>query len=525
MPRLLRRPFARVAGLAALVLLAGACADDPTEPRPAADAARAGFSAAAQGRPTLVPSRIRYSDAGARPSTGRSGSSTLAVSALQGMDGTTELRVEAGTLAAGQPAPAIARLQVKQFTTAGALVRTVNHNDLPGGSSTSLTYPGLVRGARLQVQANVREPRRTAVVTVDAAIRLRPDLRVALAAPAEVAAGSPVNLLATVTEGNGDVGARADCVLFVDGVESDRANGIWVDAGDAVTCAFAHTFSTAGTRQLRVEVTDVEPADFDPTNNAANATLRVVQPSAGESDFSYFAFAEDALLEEVAQYNYRIEQPSTAQLLLDSITFNTTTHLRNAMFNGWMPHGVALPITRVEIRQETGGATVHSATYTDMEGHEYEPVASPQCTSRWSGRGMIFYLCTTLQYQHTSFQYLYYATEVTYVGRSHQHIWYLESGDYYFYNNEWTYGSADGEPLFEMGPDYTFSVKITDGAQVWQAGATVVLAPDAPWTWTYYEPTGEFCESSDNPADPWYRCSTHRGVKTGRSGTASHSLD
>lgn len=525
MPHLPVRPFARAASLAALVLLAGACADDPTEPRPAADAARAGFSTAAPDRPALVPSRIKYRDAGGRPSTGRSGSSTLTVSALQGRDGTTDMRVDAGTLDAGGPAPAIARVQVKQFTTSGELIRTLNHNDPPGGASASYTYPGLARGAKLQVQAGVREPARTAVVTVDGTIRLRPDLRVALHAPEEVLAGTPVNLLVTATEGNGDVGARADCVLYVDGVEADRARGIWVDAGDAVTCAFTHTFPAAGTPQLRVEVTDVEPGDFDPANNAATGTLRVVQPGPGPSDFSYYAFAEDALLNEVATYNYRIDYPATAQLLLDSLTFHTTTRVRNAMFNGWMPRGVALPLTRVELLQQTGGATVHAAAYTDVAGHEYAPVAGPDCVSRWSGRGMIFYLCTTLQYQHTSFQYLYYATDVTYVGRSHQHIWYLETGEYYFYNNQWTGGYTDGEPLFEIGPDYTFRVRITDGDQTWQAGARVVLQPDTPWTWTYYEPTGEYCESSPDPAHPWYRCSTHRGVLTRRVGWASHVLE
>ena len=525
MSHLFVRPFVRAAGLAALVLLAGACADGLTEPRPAADAARAGFSAAAPDRPALVPSRIKYRDAGARPSTGRSGSSTLTVHALQGRDGTTDLQVDAGTVNAGQAAPAIARMQVKQFTTTGALIRTLNHNDPPGGSSASYTYPGLARGAKLQVQANVREPRRTAVVTVDGIIRLRPDLRAALHAPEEVVAGAPVNLLATVTEGNGDLGARADCVLYVDGAEADRARGIWVDAGDAVTCAFTHTFAAAGTPQLRVEVTDVQPGDFDPANNAATGTLRVVQPGPGPSDFSYFALAEDALLEEVQTYHMRLENVSPAQLLADSMTYRTTTRIRNAMFNGWMSRGVALPLTRVELLQQTGGATVHAATYTDVAGHEYPPVESPGCVSRWSGRGMIFYLCTTLEYQHTSFQYLYYATDVTYVGQSHLHIWYLETGEHYFYNNEWTGGWADGEPLFEIGPDYTFSVKITDGGQTWQAGARVVLAPDTPWTWSWYDPTGEYCESFSDPAETWRRCWTHQGVRTRRVGMASHILE
>ncbi|MGI9166054.1 MAG: hypothetical protein ACR2G5_06670 [Pyrinomonadaceae bacterium] len=42
----------------------------------------------------------------------------------------------------------------------------------------------------------------------------------------------------------GDVGATADLILYADGVEVDRANGVWVDAGGTVSCVFTHTFTS-----------------------------------------------------------------------------------------------------------------------------------------------------------------------------------------------------------------------------------------------------------------------------------------
>jgi hypothetical protein len=55
----------------------------------------------------------------------------------------------------------------------------------------------------------------------------------------------------------------------------DRAEGIWVDAGDSVSCAFTHTFA-GGTHQARVDVGDVNPGDWDPANNSAVTSIAIV---------------------------------------------------------------------------------------------------------------------------------------------------------------------------------------------------------------------------------------------------------
>ena len=123
-----------------------------------------------------------------------------------------------------------------------------------------------------------------------------------------------MNISAVISEGNGDVGARADCVLYVDGAEADRAEGIWVDAGGVVTCAFAHTFTAAGTHTLRVEAANVDPGDFDMANNSAAGTLQVMS---AVNDFVYHAWAQDTYDHSVTTAAGRWEQGNPANTFWD----------------------------------------------------------------------------------------------------------------------------------------------------------------------------------------------------------------
>src|SRR5205085_343557 len=141
----------------------------------------------------------------------------------------------------------------------------------------------------------------------------------------------PVTLLATVGEGNGDVGARTDCVLYVDGVEADRARGIWVDAGDQVSCAFLHTFTSEGDHALRVAAEGVNPADFDLSNNAAVGTIHI--GAQRDRRFSYYASVEDYREEQVQlDSSWTIYDDGRRQLVEQSL--NTTTRRQNAELNG-----------------------------------------------------------------------------------------------------------------------------------------------------------------------------------------------
>jgi hypothetical protein len=523
-------PIRAALALAGLALFAGACSDPLVSPRTAAHA-RATLSGAGTGLPQLISSRVKYSDHGARPATGRSGTATLAVQALQGKDGTTELQVSAGTVAQRAPAaPRLAKVQVKQFDGDGDLLRTLNYNHLPGGGSASWAYSGLGRGGTLRVQANVNEGSRAEVVTVSGAIRLRPDLRASLTAPEAALVGTPVNILATVTEGNGDVGARADCVLLVDGAEADRASGIWVDAGDAVSCAFAHTFQAAGIHPLQVAVLNVVPGDFDPENNTAGGAIRIDEPATGPSDFSYYAEAEDYVQHELSSSHGSTELPEQRLVISDEWSQERTDAFRSTMFNGWMYRNVSLPLTRVELRQESDGAVIHAATFTDVAGHEYPYLSGVDCTSRWNG-GALFYLCTSgsPEYPLTSFQYLAFTSAVTYSGVVHTTYWYMDTDEtYYFYDPDWSGGWTDGLPPFSLGDRVSFSLRVTDGAATYHAATTVVMEPPVTTAFTLYPPTGTFCDAGVYEGEypqSWNRCWTQEGTRTIRRGWVAEYLE
>lgn len=228
----------------------------------------------------FVKNTSRYKDTGGHPATGRAGNATLQVRALLGKDGNTDVDVTTGQLDSSAAAPgALAKVQLKTYDGSGNAVYVRNYNaGFPSGA-TRITLSDLVHRQQIQAQANVRgiDPR-TDVVTVDTDVKLRPDLDVdRIVAPSHVNVGTDLTISAVVRELNADVGASGDCVLSIDGAAVDQAEGIFVDAGGAVTCRFQHKFTSVGSHTIRVEVSGVVPADYDPSNNSKTAAIEVTQ--------------------------------------------------------------------------------------------------------------------------------------------------------------------------------------------------------------------------------------------------------
>src|SRR5689334_12058235 len=116
---------------AALPLLAAACSGDvldPTAPRAAADAPQ--LASARSGKPTFVGNAVKYRERGAKPATGRSGTSTLEVRALLGKDGVATLEVTTGTFDPPMATRPLTKVQVKQLDSGGRTLRTTNYNGL-----------------------------------------------------------------------------------------------------------------------------------------------------------------------------------------------------------------------------------------------------------------------------------------------------------------------------------------------------------------------------------------------------------
>ncbi len=276
-----RTPRALAAAAATLALALGACTDVPTAaPTARAPGTRASLTTSG---PTLIPNTVKYRDTGGKPAKGRSGSAELNAFALLDRDGVATLSLSAHHVTEPWRYGSITNAHIKALAPDGQHKFTRNlvgsgasyggRGPIPG----ELQIKGLGRGDQLQVQASVAgiDPHRVDVVTVTESVKRLPDLRVELSAPAEVESGTPVNILAVVSEANGDMGASVWCELYVGGYFADFVPGAWVDAGDAVTCAMTYSFATPGTYPLEVRVSTPGLREWDTGNNTDTATIQV----------------------------------------------------------------------------------------------------------------------------------------------------------------------------------------------------------------------------------------------------------
>ena len=260
-------------------LVATACAD-PTAVSTRLSPPSAALTKSAY-HPLTYPNSRKYRDAGFHPATASAGSASISVRSLLGRSGKTDVEVTTGTFDGGAATGTLSSVQVKGYDPKGIQLFTSTNTGL-SGSTGSFQYSNLTRGSGVQVKANVRgvSGSSTTVVTVSDVVHLRPDLAaLSVQTPAKALVSTPVAINAFIMERNGEVGARVSCVLYVDGTQADRSDGIWVDAGGTVDCAMAHAFSNAGTHALELRVENVQPGDYDVSNNSATTSIQIVQPA------------------------------------------------------------------------------------------------------------------------------------------------------------------------------------------------------------------------------------------------------
>ena len=314
----------------------------------------------AQGQPKGRPNHIKYKSTGVEARTGRAGSATLEARALMSNDGTMQVEASTGSLEGDTHPGTITRMQVKL----GSLVANDNH--LSGGGFWTASYPTGERGQQIELQATVRgiDEHRPNVVTATAVAALRPDLRVnSVSGPSQIRPHSSAGFVASVSEANGDTGARADCVMTVDGVAAASATGIWTDAGGTVSCAFTHVSAAPGTYTVRVSASNVRPRDWDSSNNHAATTITVLQPGS-EFEQGYLQAIQhnivntSSITSDNAAYPYHAESEERRNESALSST-GTTQAFAGAM-------------ARVESSVFTNGALNHTATLFPSYGEDYD---------------------------------------------------------------------------------------------------------------------------------------------------------
>jgi hypothetical protein len=444
---------------------------------------------AASSKPARTPNARRFSDRGLHPATGRAGSATLAVRALLSQNGTTDIEMTTGVLDLTDPPPPgrIVNAQLKPLNEEGHALYARNYNALAGGGYFATQVNDLHHLQQVQVQANIRsiDGNRTNVVTVVETIKKRPDLAVSNLEPGAGRVGVPLVISAVVAEQNGDVGAVTNCVLYEDGTEIDRANGIFVDAGTVVSVAFTHTFTSPGTKQIEVRLEQIHPGDW----NAANNTVaRGIEITPVNDTLNYTASLDDQQLTFSTSTTHKQGSNDPADTWLDSS--GNTNSIQQAF---------------QDVRLD-GQAFHHSSfPYTVAVSESSNPTCDAPCTTSFSktltvpddGLPFVFDLAGILHFeQHNGFagdtaeginvfmsnvlftvggssvsestnvQYTRFAGAVTYLSSSFARYWYLDNGeqvDVYHYMSNSSSTEANGTRI-AVGTQYTISLTVTDGS-------------------------------------------------------------
>ncbi|HET7464656.1 MAG TPA: hypothetical protein VFJ82_25665 [Longimicrobium sp.] len=457
-------------------------------------------------KPVLHDAAVRYRDAGHHPARGRSGTAELTLLALAGSDGTTEVRVSTADVSdPWTPAPGtVGRVLAKGYAPGGQLRFATSREGAAGGAA-SFTVPTLPRGSVVEAQAAVQgvDASRTDVVTVADSVWRRPNLRVAgLTAPTRAENGAPTNLFATVQESNRDLGNWAVCTLYVDGARVDWADRVWVDAGDAVACAFTYRFQFDGDHQVRVRVDAAPgaPRDDDPRDNEAGATVHVFSPT--RLGFGVWAF--DVEQSDSTVQTARWEGDGQVQ----ETRTTTANHLRseNVFVNAWTPQLLRSPQIRVDVTERSGGQTVYDRQYLIA----MDAVDGGSCGYFEADRpGAHIYICSASWVTGTWLFYDRNAYRTTYHSRSFMSVWDGLTGERTVYEQGYDQEDGPGATPFS-GDDFALRLRMYDGSEVFALDAAMTLERQV-----YDLGSPEQCGDSDG----WHTCTTTWGSMVFRMGS------
>ncbi|HSU14324.1 hypothetical protein [Longimicrobium sp.] len=458
---------------AALLASTAACSDTGTAPARRAPAASAPSLVSAPAA-RLVSNAVKYHDGSAPHATGRSGTARLEALAVTGGNGVTTLTITTGSLDDPDHAPGqIVKAQLKVFGSDGTALFTENHNGLNGGGTQTFMLAGLAPGARIQVQANVRgiDGRRTDVVTVTETVKQAAALHVDVSMPGQTLVGAPVVITATVSETGGDVGTRADCVLYVDGQAVDRAEDIWVDAGDAVTCAFRYTFTSLGSHTVEVRANGTGGSATLQANAGDQATVDVV----GAAHTAWTAEAEDRSSASTSVLDYTWSKPDGSHKEYSN-TETTTTRTQAVSVQGTLDRAVQFPLTALDVTVASSGVEWQVEHWNDVASAL--DANGQACASRqMPEQGAVLFVCNAAQGGAT-FGYTRFAGTVTYHSQGFSNTFDGLTGtpNVYAWNDGYTLSSSGGQ-MRPFGGEVKLTLNVHDDAGGWELTPTVALSP------------------------------------------------
>jgi hypothetical protein len=237
----------------------------------------------------------------------------LSLVAWQDVNHVTDLQLNVNVILPGEVSPTAAQsilLKSYDLTSRLAWTKTLQSTALTPidafSSSVGLQYADMHRGQRVRAQMVVPSSQSSYVLHGEAVVLLRPDLAVErIDLPSQANIRQVVNIPAYLRELNGDLGATADVFLMEGDTVLDVANNVTVPPLVSVAVVFAAIIREAGPHSLRVVINNVNPGDYDLSNNAGAASLEVVVPALQTADYSmYYNWTEHDYFHEYSNPHY-----------------------------------------------------------------------------------------------------------------------------------------------------------------------------------------------------------------------------
>ena len=280
------------------------------------------------------PNSIKYKDSGVPNATAVTAVASIEARALLNRDDTTDVEITTGSFEGDSPSGYVTKVKVGIPTADGIVPVNFNH---PESTTFSGNISGVISGDAVSIDAQVRGLNEgTDHASAQATVAKRPDLNVLFVSlPSFPVKGRIARVRTAITETNRQVGARANARLLIDGVEVDRAENIWVNAGGRVNVTFAPLLDAEdGQHDFTVVVDSVNPGDWDDSNNTRTENGRVYNvldefyswsATATESEFDNYDYQKRSWFEQTRHdqgvgQSFRFEGSILAVVNLETLT-------------------------------------------------------------------------------------------------------------------------------------------------------------------------------------------------------------
>lgn len=216
-----------------------------------------------------------------------------------------------------------------------------------------------------QVQVQNDQTGDTEVLKTRCSVVLRPDLKVeSVSADESVRVGQVVNITAVINESNGDLGATSKVYLREGETVRDYAENVSLNPLTSASVVFSTKFEQAGEYTLTVSAEDVNPGDYDNSNNTKTVTITVVESMESVGYWMSYSWFEGDYFSQWSDWysSGRYSQSGKWEWLYETLLLSQSNGSSTAS-----AEVLTFPVDKVTLDIYADGNLTNSITLTDIQ--------------------------------------------------------------------------------------------------------------------------------------------------------------